>query len=163
MAKSETKQPEAETKKPEAVKRITHPPRLYFRDGERIARDEAIIPMGHTHEQVLSDPNYFTHSMKRIRPNTIVRYVAEDFSFGGELLIPRVIDGMAKAISLTTWERPDVAELTEVSDLYKVTTGATGFRVVLKATGAVMKDGIATKAEAYNHMAELETKARKAA
>jgi hypothetical protein len=153
----------AETKQPESVKRITHPQRLYFRDGERIARDEAIIPMGHTHDQVLNDPNYFTHSMKRIRPNTIVRYIAEDYSFGGELLIPRVIDGMAKAISLTSWERANAAEVTEISDLYKVTTGATGFRVVLKATGAVVKDGLATKAEAYNHMAELETKARKAA
>lgn len=152
----------AEAEKTE-TKKILHPQRLYFRDGERIARDEAIIPMGHTHSQVLNDPTYFSHSMKRIRPNTIIRYIAEDYSFGGELLIPRVVDGMAKGISLHRWDREDSEDLTEVSDLYRIKASATGFRVVLKATNKVIKDNLPTKREAYDAMMELEAKAQKAA
>lgn len=162
MAEAEKIETKAEDK-PSEIKKILHPQKLYFRDGERIARDEAIIPMGHTHSQVLNDPAYFTHSIKRIRPNTIIRYIAEDYSFGGELLIPRVVDGLAKGISLHKWDREDVEDITEVTSIYTVKAAATGFRVVLKATGKVVKDNIPTKQDAYSAMMELETKAKKAA
>ncbi len=160
MAKAETKTETTEAPKPKA---LTHPPRFYFRAGERFADDEMIVPMGHSREELLHNPAYFSHSAKRIRPNTYVRYIAEDYSFGGTLLITRIVEGVPYIVSLSEWEAGAANVPADLSDLYKISQAATGFRIILKATGAVVKDELPSRRAAIDALEEMEAKARKAA
>lgn len=118
----------------------------------------AIIPAGHTRE-LLESPNYWCHIASKLKRNTEIVCVAEDYSFYGRGLVTDATTATAR-VWFTTWvERADAdTEAPDLSDDYKIDQNAAGFRIIHKETRKVVKENMATKKEALMALADLSTK-----
>lgn len=156
MAKAETQKPETEvpTSKP-APRAVTLPLKNIQRTEYVQGTFTAFIPEGHTPEDLLR-PVYWSHKAREITRNSEIRCIADNYSWGCTLLVTFSDGKTVNVIPISKWEG-SVSLDVESSEL-KIMTGATGFRVVEKATGKVLAEDIPTKKQAHEKMAELDAK-----
>jgi hypothetical protein len=140
------------------AKKLTLPSRNYNGLEYVSPQGQAIIPNGIGRETVMTPEFWVNHSAK-IKRNTIIHYWADDYSYGGQLLVTTADGKIIHFISIYEWDGPkDVKET--ASSIYKIIGAASGFKIVVRATGTVQREGIGSKAEANAILAELEKAAK---
>lgn len=118
----------------------------------------AIIPVGHTKE-MLETPNYWCHVASKLKRHYEIKCVADDFSFYAVGLVTDANTATARVWIVSWAERVDgETETTDLTDEYKISQNASGFRLVQKATGKVVKENMGTRKEALLALADLSTK-----
>lgn len=148
MAKEPTK-----TATAEPAKKVVLPPVKFKQFEQVVLSHHAIIPHGHTLKDVMT-PGYFINVVDRLRINSEIHFVQEYFAWGGTLLVTGK-DGKAVSMHLThSWDGPQVKETP--SEWHKFSQTASGWNVILKATGAVVAEGLPTRSAAILRMAELD-------
>ncbi len=110
-----------------------------------------LIPVGHTPDDLLQ-PEYWMHWARKLRPNSFIKVRAEDGSFDGELLVIQASDTWAKCLWFTFNSRSeDVrvdADFSPKRSHYKIESNASGWRLIEKATGKVLKSDMPLKSDA---------------
>lgn len=156
MAKAETQKPETEApaSKP-APRNVTCPLKNIQRTEYVQGSFTAYIPEGHTPEDILR-PVYWAHKAREITRNSEIKCIADNYAWGCTLLVTFSDGKTVHVIPIHKWEGEVVLEVGS-SDL-KIMTGASGFRVVEKATGKVLAEDIPTRKQANDKLAELDAK-----
>lgn len=99
----------------------------------------AIVPVGHVRENIESR-DYWCHVARKLRQHSRIEFVAEDFSFAGTAIVKGCGDTWA-TIWILNWVDGESGGVTDdILDGFKIDQIGTGFRVIQKATGNVVKD-----------------------
>lgn len=110
-----------------------------------------LIPVGHTPDDLLQ-PEYWMHWARKLRPNSFIRVRAEDGSFDGELLVIQASDNWAKCLWFVLNQRAEEARVdadySPKRSHYKIESNASGWRLIEKATGKVLKSDMPFKSDA---------------
>ena len=141
----------------EAEKRKHYAPATGFTQAD-FARTiyEIITPADHTREE-MEDPTYWVNHASRIRKNTRISVIADDYSYIGEGIVMAADKNSARVWFYNWVQREAVAVPT--SERYRITQSAKGFRVIQKAGNRVVADGLPTMEVAVKKMVELEAAA----
>lgn len=103
----------------------------------------ATAPSGATRE-MLTDPVFWTHAMRKFRPLTEVRVVAQDSSWYAHLLVIYATGMDCKIHELGFWGLDPIDDASNIeNDLFKVVWAgpAHQFRVVRKKDNVVVQKG----------------------
>ena len=136
-----------------APPKIVLPPNALKLKESVIVTYSAIIPAGHTKDDVLQ-PNYWAHWAKKLQRNFQVEVTEENYKFHGKLIV-MAADNATVRMWAVEWCEQEAAEIQD-SDVYKVIQSATGFRIVIRASGETVREGIPTRKLAHEAVAELE-------
>jgi hypothetical protein len=138
------------------VKKVADTVRKFFLPPNNIQRKEfksvdwwATIPIGHVPNDLLQ-PEYWTHTARRLRTNAMIYVRAEDGTFDGALLVTAASDSWARVqwFVLNIRDEPMAIDPTPEYDLYKIDHISTGWRVINKATGKAMVDKLPLRIDA---------------
>ena len=156
MAKAETQKPETEApaSKP-APRAVTLPLKNIQRTEYVQGSFTAYIPEGHTPEDILR-PVYWSHKAREITRNSEIKCIADNYAWGCTLLVTFSDGKTVNVIPIHKWEGEVVLEM--ASSELKILSGASGFRVIERATGKVLAEDLPTKKAALDKMIELDNK-----
>lgn len=156
MAKAETQKPETEApaSKP-APRNVTCPLKNIQRTEYVQGSFTAYIPEGHTPEDILR-PVYWSHKAREITRNSEIKCIADNYAWGCTLLVTFSDGKTVNVIPIHKWEGEVTLEM--ASSELKILSGASGFRVIERATGKVLAEDLPTKKAALDKMIELDNK-----
>jgi hypothetical protein len=119
-----------------------------------VLRYHAIIPTGHTREMI-ETPAYWCHVARKLKRHSRIEVVAEDFSFWGMLVVTASEEQWAQ-VWVVQWEVAETrAESTAPgTEDYKIDSIATGWRVIHKQTGRVIREGLGSRKDALDAIDE---------
>lgn len=123
---------------------------------EYVSRSMAYdVERGRTPADLLN-PDYWVNIARKLRSKTTILCQAEDNSFVGLLFVFSASDTWAKVdfVWLKQYDAPVNGSEVPEHDLYKIDSISTGWRVILKANGKVMADGLVHRADAERFIDE---------
>lgn len=109
------------------------------------------VPPGHGPDDLLN-PDYWQHNARRLKTNTIVNVRAEDGSWFGMFLVVSAGDTWAKVVPILVAKTETLVEAdgdpTPMDKRFKIDHIGTGWRVIHRDTGKVIKDQLVTRTDA---------------
>jgi hypothetical protein len=142
------------TAEPAVSKRKVHPSR--FKLAELVVNTHCIVVEGGTPIEAMSEPSYWSHVARMLRPGDEIKVRCDDGAYAATLYVKDV--GSQAAVVIPVWHADlNKVEALPAVDEYKVEWAGPHHkhRIIRKSDGVVMQSGFDNKDAAYAAMATL--------
>jgi hypothetical protein len=125
-----------------------------------VLKYHAVIPRGHSKDDLLKK-TYWAHVARKLKRHSRIEVCADDFTFWGMLVVTDCEATWANVWPVLWVEQDAETKAKKGPDwsaIYTIDNAGSGFRVIDKATGNVLKEGLSSRKVAMEEISELMKK-----